>query len=389
MKYNSVFKCILIVPLLFFLNANASSGPLHNKDTIQKTIVFNAGDDGIDSYRIPSLVTGKGGTLLLFCEARKLSSTDKTPTDIALKRSTDNGKTWSGIQIIADGANNAFMDPCALVDKITGKIFLFTTLWPENDHSTVLNTAWVITSEDEGLTWTKPRNITEEIVAPAHYISGFGPGSGVQMTGSRYKNRLIMPTRQTDGKTSKNRSIYSDDHGKSWQIGMPAPDGGEYQIAESPYNELIYNFRAAKGKRVVSRSLDGGISWSASHIDFRLQSPVDYGGCQASMMGVDKLLFYVGPAGGLGSNNNEDRQNLFIYRSVDGGKIWGKDHLLYDKSAGYSCITQLSDGRLAIVFETSDSDGFPKMTPGNRPPGWMRLDVMILPKNILNKNFWF
>lgn len=389
MKNDSVFKYILLLPLFFFLYAKASSDPLYTKDTIQRTTVFNAGEDGIDSYRIPSLVTGKSGTLLLFCEARKLSSTDKTPTDIAVKRSTDNGKTWSDIKIIADGGNNAFMDPCALVDKVTGKIFLFATLWPENDHSILSNTAWVITSEDEGLTWTKPRNITGEIVVPGHYIGGFGPGSGLQMTGARYKDRLIMPTRQTDGKSYKNRSIYSDDHGNTWQIGMPAPDGGEYQIAESPHDVLIYNFRAAKGKRVVSRSLDGGKTWGASHIDFRLQSPVDYGGCQASVLGMDNMLFYVGPAGGLGSNNNEDRQNLFIYRSLDGGKIWSKDYLLYDKSAGYSCITQLSDSRLAIVFETSDSEGFPKMTPGNRPPGWMRLDVMILPKNILDKNGWF
>jgi sialidase-1 len=91
----------------------------------------------------------------------------------------------------------------------------------------------------------------------------------------------------------------------------------------------------------------------------------------------------------LGSQNNEDRQNLVIYRSLNGGKTWENDYLLHDKSAGYSCITQLPDGRLAIVFEASDSDGFPKMTPGNRPPGWMRLDVMILPKKIIIENLWF
>ena len=377
--------CFVLINSFPFLQVNAIENV---KDSIQKTTVFNAGDDGIDSYRIPSLVTSKKGTLLLFTEARKVSSTDKTPTDIALKRSEDNGKSWSDIQILTNSGNDAFMDPVAVVDKVTGKIFLLTTLWPSDDHSIKGNSAWLITSEDDGITWSQPQNITSEIVAPSHYIGGFGPGSGIQMQGDQFKNRLIVPTRQTDGKNYKNRTIFSDDHGTTWQIGEIAPDGGEYQIAESPQNRLIYNLRAGKGKRVISESVDGGVTWSKSRIDFRLQSSVDYGGCQGSVLGVDNFLFYTGPAGGLGSENNEDRQNLFIYRSSNGGKTWENDFLLYDKSAGYSCITQLNDGRLAIVFETADSEGFPKMTPGNRPPGWMRLDVMVLPKSIVEGE-WF
>lgn len=381
-----IYNFILYSCLFFSLSATSSVGA---RDTIPKTTVFSAGDDGIDSYRIPTLVTSTNGTLLVFAEARKISSTDKTPTDIALKRSDDNGKSWSKIQLLTEGGEDAFMDPVALVDKVTGKIFLFTTLWPSNDHSTLKNTAWVMTSEDDGVSWSQPRNITKEIVADGHYIGGFGPGAGIQMVGDQFKNRLIVPTRQTDGKTSKNRTVYSDDHGETWKIGDPAPDGNEYQIAESPHNILKYNLRAGKGKRTVSTSKDGGVSWSDSHIDFRLQSSVDYGGCQGSMLGIGNILFYVGPAGGLGSANNEDRQNLFIYRSLDGGDTWDHDLLLHDKSAGYSCITQTSDGSLAIVFEAADGEGFPKMTPGNRPPGWMRLDVMILPKKIVQKEHWF
>lgn len=386
MKDSMIYPLILSLCLVCSLQVIGSERTF---DTIPKITVFTAGDDGIDSYRIPTLVTSKKGALLVFAEARKISSTDKTPTDIAFKRSEDNGKTWSKIKLLTEGGENAFMDPVALVDKVTGKIFLFTTLWPADDHSMFKNTAWVITSDDDGKTWSKPRNITEEIVAKDHYIGGFGPGAGIQMVGSEFENRLIIPTRQTDGKISKNRTVYSDDHGETWQIGMPAPDGGEYQITESPHNMLRYNLRAGKGKRTVSVSKDGGESWSASHIDFRLQSSVDYGGCQGSMLGIDNILFYVGPAGGLGSATHEDRQNLFIYRSLDGGDTWENDYLLHDKSAGYSCITQLADGGLAIIFEAADSEGFPKMTPGNRPPGWMRLDMILLPKEITNKKHWF
>lgn len=354
-----------------------------------KTTVFDAGQDGIDSYRIPSLVSTQKGSLLVFTEARKMSSTDKTPTDIAVKRSIDQGKTWSDIQIIAHGGDNAFMDPCAVTDAITGKVFLFTTLWPQNDHSSKGNTAWVITSDDDGVTWSEPRNITTEITASAHYVDGFGPGAGIQMKGDSFNDRLIVPTRQSDGTNTKNRTIFSDDHGITWQTGEPAPDGGEFMIAEAPANTLIYNLRAGKGKRVVARSYDGGVTWGDSRIDFGLQSCVDYGGCQASIYGTAGVLFYTGPAGGLGSETREDRQYFRIYRSFDGGKKWPQHHILYDRSAGYSCIAQLPDGHIAVVFETGDGAGFPKMTPGNRPPGWMRLDVIVLPPEIAKKDFWF
>lgn len=391
--YNYLLAILLIASLTLkscgSLNELATIDKIANRDTIQKTTVFNAGDDGIDSYRIPTLVTSKKGTLLLFTEARKLSSTDKTPTDIALKRSEDNGKTWSDIHILTQSGDDAFMDPVAVVDKVTGKIFLFTSLWPKDDHSTFGNTAWLLTSEDDGITWNQPQDITKKITAPNHYLGGFGPGAGIQMSGAQFKNRLIVPTRQRDKEASRNRTIYSDDHGATWQVGERAPDGGEYEIAESPENRLIYNLRAGKGKRVVSGSLDGGVTWGDSRIDFRLASPGDYGGCQGSVLGIGNMLFYSGPAGGMGSPNNEDRQNLFIYRSLDGGDTWENDFLLYDKSAGYSCITQLLDGRLAIVFETSDTEGFPKMTPGNRPAGWMRLDVLVLPERITKEGNWF
>ena len=141
MNSNLFFKCVLILFSVCFLNSEASE---RSFDAIPKTTVFIAGDDAIDSYRIPTLITSKKGTLLVFAEARKISSTDKTPTDIALKRSEDNGKSWSEIQILTDSGDDAFMDPVALVDMVTGRLFLFTTLWPSDDHSKLKNTAWVI-----------------------------------------------------------------------------------------------------------------------------------------------------------------------------------------------------------------------------------------------------
>lgn len=353
--------------------------------SITKKTVFNAGDAGIYAYRIPSLVTTKNGSLLLFAEARKTSWKDKSPTDVVVKRSTDNGQTWSDmITVFAATGNNAYMDPTSVVDRTTGRIFIFCTLVPSTNQTGPANTAWLATSDDDGVTWSAPRNVTSEIIAPGFYNSGFAPGSGLQMKGNTYKDRLILPVRQSDATRTRNRAVYSDDHGATWKIGNEASDGGEFQIAESPFNTLINN-RRGDGKRYKAKSTNGGVSWGPFAEDVQLRTVA--GGCQGSILGVDNVLFYTGPTGGPESETMDNRGNFTIYRSINGGDTWTKQYLLYDKAASYSCITQLNDGRLAIVFETADTPTFIKAT--NRPAGWIRLDVLILPKEVLLKDHWF
>lgn len=377
---------LLFLPA-FFIDNNTISAQQIIK---YKTSVFNAGEDGIDSYRIPSMVTTKSGTLLAFCEARKISSTDKTPTDIVMKRSVDDGRTWSEMQVLIRGEKEAFMDPVALVDYKTGKIFLFASRWPAEDHSMQGNTAWLVTSVDDGVSWSYPQNITKKILAKGHLLNGFGPGSGIEMQGSKFKNRLILPIRQYNKKrgTNRNRALYSDNHGKTWKIGKAASTGGEFEIAESSLDTLIYTLRSGKGQRKKAWSVDGGRSWGEAVVDGDIKTTFDYGGCQSSILSSNNVLFFTGPAGGERDDNHEDRQNLKIYRSLDGGKTWKDNLLLFDKAAGYSNISELKSGDIAIIFETADTNGFPKMTPGNRPPGWMRLDVLVLPKTILQAEDW-
>lgn len=347
--------------------------------------VFTAGIDGIHSYRIPSLVTAKNGDLLLFCEARKVSWGDKSPTDLALKISKDNGVTWSDMNILLSDGGNAFMDPVATVDQTTGRVFLFTCLWPEGDTSMKDNIAWMLYSDDHGATWSTPKDITEDIIPNSFNLSGFGPGSGIQMSASSdHANRLIVPIRIYNGSTNRNRVLYSDDHGETWELGREMSDGGEFQIAESPHNTLIYN-RRGDATRYRAFSQDGGVSWTNFELDVALRSVT--GGCQGSIWGQDSILFYTGPAGGPVTSSTDNRSNFMIYRSLDGGLTWNNQQLLYNKASGYSCITQLSNGDFAIVFESADTQGFTR--DAVRGYNWMRLDVIILPGKVLDKDHWF
>lgn len=370
-----------VIGFIFFIACSASNledVPMR----IEKHTVFNAGDDNVNSYRIPSIVTTTDGTLLVFCEARRESWKDKSRTDIVLKRSTDDGKTWSTMQDLTQGTTGAYMDPTPIVDAITGRVFLFATFWPTNDHSGIQNKAFLLTSDDHGKTWTTPKDITSNLLAKGSTPNGFGPGSGLQMQGDIYKDRLILPMRVSDakGKNTRDVTVYSNDHGATWCLGNNSDANNEFQIAESPHNTLIYNARISNG-RLISRSTDGGITWTKAVKDTYL--PGVSKGCQASVLGDGVNLYFTGIKGILATDEFDERARLMLYTSKDGGITWDQGKLLYEHASGYSCITKLPDGRLAVIFETADTPAFTRKSiegtnPPKRPAGWMKLDIILL-----------
>ncbi len=91
---------------------------------LEQTAVYVSGRDGYHSYRIPSLIVTKAGTLLAFCEGRKKSGSDTGDIDVLVKRSLDGGKTWGKAAIVWDDDANTCGNPCAVLDARTGIIWL-------------------------------------------------------------------------------------------------------------------------------------------------------------------------------------------------------------------------------------------------------------------------
>ena len=150
------------------------------------------------TYRIPTLAVTKKGTLLAFAELRKNNRSDTGDIDTVLKRSTDGGKTWSEETTILDLDEHTIGNACPIVDPKTGRITVLAT-WnrlPEKqikpgfgDDSRLV---YLIRSDDDGLTWSKPENITPQVKKGTWGWFATGPGAGIVLTGGPHAGRYLL-----------------------------------------------------------------------------------------------------------------------------------------------------------------------------------------------------
>ncbi len=337
--------------------------------------VRHAGDDGVAAFRIPGLVTSNKGTLLGVYDVRHNSSADlQEHIDIGLSRSTDGGQTWERMRIpMAFGesgglpkAQNGVGDPAILVDRQTGSLWI-VAVWT---HGMGKARAWtssqpgldaehtgqlvMVRSDDDGMTWSDPINVTEQVKDPTWHFLLQGPGRGISMD----DGTLVFACQYIDADRIPNASIiYSQDHGQTWHIGNCAyANTTEAQVVELEPGVLMLNMRNNDGSgRIVSVTSDLGQTWT-EHASSRsaLQEPV----CMASLirvkaeenaLGQDLLLFS-------NPNTRRGRRNITIKASLDGGNTWLEENqLLLDAGYdwGYSCLTLVDPETVGILYESS------------------------------------
>lgn len=323
--------------------------------------VFLAGEAGVHTYRIPSLLVAPGGAMLAFCEARKQSTKDAGPTDMVVKRSLDGGSTWSPVQIVLAGTGQeAIMNPCPVVDGQTVLLFCMNAHKTDRGRHRQL----LMRSTDDGQTWTAPIDITDEI-ASGYDTFVPGPGVSIRMRSGRlvvpgYTNDYTSDRKRTD---SRSRVVYSDDHGRTWTLGSPVefPMSNESQVVELADGSLMINFRIQRELsahpqcRGTAISRDGGQTWLEPVVDHALRDPM----CQAGFLryslaatgGPNRLLFSnLDAIPGTGAV----RKKMTVRLSYDEGQTWPVARLIDPGRAAYSCPAVLSDGRIALLYECGD-----------------------------------
>lgn len=343
------------------------------------------GDDGIHTYRIPGLATTSEGTLIGVYDVRRDSRLDlQADIDVGMSRSTDGGQTWESMKVIMDlkewgglpEDQNGIGDPAVLIDRVNNTIWV-AGLWahghpdercwfaskpgiePEETSQFLL-----VKSEDDGLTWSEPINITTQIKQPEWQLLLQGPGKGIAMK----DGTLVFPTQFKDrDETPHSTIIWSKDDGKTWHCGSGAKSNTtEAQVVELDDGSLMLNMRDDRNRkdksesngRSVAVTTDLGKTWT-EHATSRgaLREPT----CMASLIKEDFMVDGERKSLMLFSNPDSKfkRDHLTIKASLNDGQSWPEEHkLLLDEGGGrgYSCMTKIDDSTVGILYEGSKAD---------------------------------
>lgn len=343
------------------------------QETANPVNIFERETDGYKCFRIPSLVKTKKGTLLAFAEARKNGCSDTGDIDLVMKRSVDNGQTWGPMIIVWDDGNNVCGNPTPVVDLITGKINLISTWNRGDDHEKEIlagtskdtRRVFALQSDDDGLTWSKAKEITRSTKQADWTWYATGPCHGIQLQNKKYKNRLVIPANHMVAGTLTYHShvIYSDDRGETWQLGgiVKEHGGNESTVVELANGELLLNMRNynrdAGKNRSYAISKDGGITWSETRFSPELIEPI----CQGSILNItrkgkvtDNLLFS-NPA------SVDKRVKMTLHKSSDGGKSWPISYLVYPGPTAYSDMVMVDDQTIGLYYEYGEKSPYENM----------------------------
>ena len=353
--------CLLVLIIMQAKLSPAAVSVAGQKDSDSLNFIFKAGEEGYACFRIPAIIYTKNGSLLAFAEARRVNCGDSGDIDLVIKRSSDKGKTWSNLKVVWSDSTNTCGNPVPVQDQSTGKIWLISTWNLGTDHEKQIvdgsardgRHVYTLSSDDDGISWSKPTEITSQVKKPGWTWYATGPCHGVQIVKGKYAGRLVIPINHIESATNQNfaHTIYSDDHGKTWNLGNNTPQDkmNETTVAEISGGRLMLNMRNADRAiktRHTSTSTDGGKTWSDVAVDTTLIEPI----CQGSLLSYfynknKPTLFFSNPA------NIKNRANLTLRMSVDDGKTWKHNLVLHPGPSAYSDLSVIDKNTIGCFFE--------------------------------------
>ena len=312
------------------------SADLGRSDEIIQIALWQSGKNGYHTYRIPAILVTTKGTLLAFCEGRKDQGNDTGNIDLLISRSLDNGKTWSDQQVIWDDGMNTCGNPCPVVDQETGNIWLFLTWNRGDDHeaqiidqqSTDTRRVFVMSSSDDGINWIKPKEITADVKKTNWSWYATGPGSGIQIETGIRAGRLVIPCDhiEADSKHYYSHVIFSDDHGKTWELGGISPMNMVNECQAS-----IHRY-----------------SWPANE--------------------KRNVILFSNPA------SSDKRVNMTVRASFDDGKTWSLKRFLFNGPSAYSDLAVLNNGEVVCLYERGKIGPYETITLARFKLGYIERD---------------
>jgi sialidase-1 len=338
--------------------------------------LFQRGDAGIHTYRIPALVETRKGTLIAVVDARHDSDHDlPARISLMLRRSHDHGKTWSRAVFLRRVKEGGVGDASLLVDRNNGRVWCFHSYGPPGigfDEAKPGASTGPATlqfhamySDDDGAHWPDPVDLTPQVKDPAWRAMFATSGTDIQTSTGRYLVPLVVA--EADGRMAS-RNAYSDDGGKTWKAGAPIGSGtDESHNVEIAGGVILQNLRnaSAKAPRAIAFSTDGGVTFGPMTHDAALIDPDCNAGITRYRRGKRDLLVFTNAA------SLKRRENLTVRLSYDSGKTWPRSRTIHPKAAAYSTVIQLSDGMIGVLYERGESYPAERITFARFNPGWV------------------
>ncbi|MDN5632772.1 sialidase family protein [Bifidobacterium mongoliense] len=251
-----------------------------------------------------------------------------------------------------------------------GNIYLKEGVDP---HESVLmeRTSYVVEvhSDDDGATWSAPRNLNHMIKEEWMHFLGVSPGNGIQLQAGAHRGRLLIPFYFTGAslKHYAGGALISDDGGKTWRRGATINEGRvingvevdpkniwdddatthESVLTERADGTVVCFFRNQNrsGRVGVALSHDGGETWDDMYSDEQIPDIFCQPNAVTCAPGSDVTVF------ANASQMLPYRGNGVLRLSLDGGRTWAAHRCVNPYHYVYQCMRMLPNGNLGLLWE--------------------------------------
>ncbi|MCR5130964.1 MAG: exo-alpha-sialidase [Prevotella sp.] len=326
-----------------------------------QSFAFLPTTDNCRFYRIPAMILDKEGNIVVAADRRYGSNADlgNHKIDVSIRRSEDGGRTWSAQNIIAvgDGSSSTdygYGDP-ALARTQNGRLICMMAAGSTMYWNGMSNAA-ICTSDDNGLTWTKPRqlytsNFYDAVNDCTNSLGFYGNfiSSGKGLT--TFDGTVMFTNNCLTNEDHSSPQLYiisSTDEGENWQMGPGNAYAGcdESKLEQLNDGRLMVSVRQS-GSRGFNRGSADGTTWDKQYRNNQISGNA----CNADILYYSRstdgdqdvmLHTYV---------KSSARENLTLAMSINEGRTW-KDVLnIQPGGAAYSTMIRLANGDLAIFYE--------------------------------------
>lgn len=339
--------------------------------------VWEALQDGNEQYyRIPAVAKFPDGRLVALCDPGDVSG------NIKVKRSFDNGNTWTAERRLAPGFSAKHGDAALVYDTRNKRmVCLFNANRNFNYNSGAQ--IWMTTSTD-GVNWTEPVEKTSQFKDAAKWENGFVASGNMLCT----KDGALMVVANGCMKYTWNPFVetnYVASHEKTYEYVFKSTDGGvnwtlmsaagangtngpvsgygnEAKLVELPNGNLLCSVRSntydsTKKYHRFSLSTDGGKTWSQLS-DGAINECKANSGSNSDIISLDyNGQNYLILAVASNTSDSDYRRDINVYYSTDQGQNWNSGRMLFKGYAGYASLVKLDEetGTVGALVEVGQS----------------------------------